>query len=201
MRKTIIKIGPADNGRRMSLEEFEDAEGQEGYLYELSRGIVTVSDVPKRLQLFILAAIKTLLYGYSATWEGRIQMIAGGSECKLLIDEFDSERHPDISVYLSPPPEQEDKNFWRRWVPELVIEVVSASSRKRDYNEKPAEYLRIGVKEYWIVDPDKRALVAMRRVRGRWVKRTIMPPAVYKTTLLPDLEIAIATIFQQAGLT
>jgi hypothetical protein len=26
MSKTAIKIGPADNGRRMSLEEFEQAE-------------------------------------------------------------------------------------------------------------------------------------------------------------------------------
>jgi len=47
MPKTATRIGPQDNGRRMSLDEFEFAEGREGYLYELSRGIVTVVNVPK----------------------------------------------------------------------------------------------------------------------------------------------------------
>src|SRR3954465_1085458 len=46
MPKTAIKVGPEDHGRRMSLEEFDHCEVQEGYLYELSRGVITVSDVP-----------------------------------------------------------------------------------------------------------------------------------------------------------
>jgi hypothetical protein len=31
MGKTLTKIGPADHGRRMSLDEFEHAKVQEGY--------------------------------------------------------------------------------------------------------------------------------------------------------------------------
>ena len=58
MSKIAIKIGPADNGRRMSLEEFEQADVQQGHLYELSRGIITVSDVPNRLHLLVVAAIR-----------------------------------------------------------------------------------------------------------------------------------------------
>ena len=38
MGKTLIKIGPADHGRPISLEEFEHAKVQEGYLYELAGG-------------------------------------------------------------------------------------------------------------------------------------------------------------------
>ncbi len=40
------RIGPADNGRKMTLEEFWDAEGQPGYLYELARGVLEVTQVP-----------------------------------------------------------------------------------------------------------------------------------------------------------
>src|SRR5260370_14578638 len=43
-RKTVV--GPEDDGRRMSLSDFDKAEAKEGYLYELSRGVITVSDVP-----------------------------------------------------------------------------------------------------------------------------------------------------------
>ena len=101
MGKTLIKIGPADHGRRMSLEEFEHAEVQEGYLYELSRGIITVSDVPNRLHLLQLVAIRDQLQAYESLHPGRIHVIAGGSECKLLIPALDSERHPDLAVYLT----------------------------------------------------------------------------------------------------
>jgi len=38
MPQTVTKVGPKDHGRRMRLAEFDKAEAQEGYLYELSRG-------------------------------------------------------------------------------------------------------------------------------------------------------------------
>src|SRR3954469_1147355 len=46
MTRVATLIGPADNGRRMSLAEFDHADGVPGYHYELSRGVITVTDVP-----------------------------------------------------------------------------------------------------------------------------------------------------------
>jgi hypothetical protein len=45
-----------------------------------------------------------------------------------------------------------NRTLWRSWTPDLVIEVVSESSRDRDYTEKRDEYWSLGVMEYWIVD-------------------------------------------------
>ena len=87
------------------------------------------------------------------------------------------------------------------WVPEIVIEVVSPSSRKRDYEEKPEEYLRIGVKEYWIVDADLARDGRDAAARGRWVETTVKPPAIYRPRLLPGLEFSIEAVFNAAGLT
>ena len=39
---------------------------------------------------------------------------------------------------------------------DLVIEVVSPDSRKRDREQKFAEYQQAGVNEYWIIDPAKK---------------------------------------------
>ncbi|MGP0065262.1 MAG: Uma2 family endonuclease [Isosphaeraceae bacterium] len=200
MGKTLIKIGPEDRGRRMSLEDFEHAKVQPGYRYELSRGIITVSDVPNRLHVLLVFAISRQLFVYDAFHPGRVHMIATGSECKLLIPTLDSERHPDLAIYLTPSPRIEDANLWRNWFPEVVIEVVSPGSRKRDYKEKPAEYLQMGAKEYWIVDPRKRAMVVMRRVRNRWVESVVEPPDLYRTRLLPGLEFSCAAVFEAAGL-
>ena len=37
--------------------------------------------------------------------------------------------------------------------PDFCIEIVSPSSRKRDYEKKRMKYQNAGVREYWIVDP------------------------------------------------
>ena len=39
--------------------------------------------------------------------------------------------------------------------PDLVVEILSPSSIRRDRYEKQDQYARFGVKEYWIVDPVK----------------------------------------------
>ena len=39
--------------------------------------------------------------------------------------------------------------------PDWVIEIVSPSSKPRDYMAKLFQYRTAGVREYWIVDPDK----------------------------------------------
>lgn len=39
--------------------------------------------------------------------------------------------------------------------PDLIVEIVSPSSRRMDYITKNALYAEAGVREYWIVDPSK----------------------------------------------
>jgi Uma2 family endonuclease len=200
MGKTLIKIGPTDHGRPMSLAEFEHAEVQEGYLYELSRGIITVSDVPEGRHALQLNTIRRQLVLYDVLHPGRVASILGGGDCKLLIQGLESERQPDVAIYLSPPPDIDSKNLWSEWIPEIVIEIVSPSSRKRDYKEKPEELLRLGVKEYWIIDSRDKVMVVMRRVRNRWVETRVEPPAIYQTRLLPGLEFSCGDVFRAAGI-
>lgn len=40
--------------------------------------------------------------------------------------------------------------------PDWIIEIVSPSSKARDYMTKLFQYRTAGVREYWIVDPDKK---------------------------------------------
>jgi Uma2 family endonuclease len=125
----------------------------------------------------------------------------GSMECKLLIRDLATERHPDVAIYLSPPPDPNSSDFWLKWIPEIVIEIVSPSSRKRDYEEKPDEYLALGVREYWILDALKRQMVVLRRSRDRWIEKTIRPPALHRTRRLPGVEFSCEAVFAGAGLT
>jgi len=198
--KTITRIGPADHGRRMSLEEFEHAEAEGERLYELSRGVITLLDVPKPRHLKLFDALRRQFPYFESKHPKLIYAIAGGGECKLLIPGLESERHPDLAIYKTPPPKgRNDDEVWFQWVPEIVVEVVSPGSRHRDHKEKPDEYLRSGVSEYWIVDADEGLMKVLRRSRGKWVEHAVRPPDRYRTRLLPGFEFSIEAVLQAAG--
>jgi Uma2 family endonuclease len=197
--KTTFKIGPDDHGRRMSLAEFDHAKVQEGYLYELGRGVIIVSDVPKRRHLVQVGSIRKQLTVYDVAHPGKIDTIAGSGECKLLISAFESERHPDVAVYKTPPPSEED--LWAIWVPDLVVEVISPSSLDRDYEDKREEYLAFGVREYWIVDAGRREILVLRRAGAGWTERRVRPPRVLRTRLLPGFALDTAAVFAAADST
>ena len=72
--------------------------------------------------------------------------------------------------------------------PDLVIEVVSPSSRKLDYERKLAVYIETGVREYWIVDPGKRIITVYHLAES---KTPVVYPfgAVITVRIYPDLQI------------
>ena len=59
---------------------------------------------------------------------------------------------PDISV-ICDPSKLTDRGC--SGAPDFIVEVVSPSSRRQDYNLKNSLYATAGVREYWIVDPAK----------------------------------------------
>jgi Uma2 family endonuclease len=199
MIKTLVKVGPADHGKRMSLEDFDKAETQEGFLYELSRGIITVSDVPKRRHLAQIQALRRQISGYDLTHPGLIDPIAAGSECKILLTELESERHPDIAINKTSSALHDEETLWATWIPDVGVEVVSPGSEHRDYVEKKEEYFLFGVTEYWIVDFAQVKLTVLQRHGSRWREEEIRPPARYTSRVLPGFTLDIAAVFEAAN--
>lgn len=196
MTRAAVIITPRDHGRRMSLDDFEFAEVEHGIPCELGRGTVVVVDVPNFRHMVQLNAVKSRFSAYEGQHPGRIAFLLTGSECKVLIPELESERHPDLSVYRTPPPSS--VTDWATWVPEIVIEVVSPGSRHRDYEEKPEEYLRFGVREYWIIDMDRGEMLVHIRAGGRWRPHIVRPPQTYAPATLPGFAFDLAAVFEAA---
>lgn len=53
-------------------------------------------------------------------------------------------------------------------VPELLVEIVSPASVRRDRHDKKELYARFGVKEYWIADPANKVLEILTLREGRF---------------------------------
>lgn len=63
---------------------------------------------------------------------------------------------PDISV-ICDTSKLDEKGC--HGAPDWIIEIVSPSSKSRDYMTKLFKYRTAGVREYWIVDPDKQMVM------------------------------------------
>jgi Uma2 family endonuclease len=85
--------------------------------------------------------------------------------------------------------------------PELLIEISSKGTRKRDETLKRSLYERSGVAEYWTVDPDVNAVRVHRLLAGKYqhvVELTLEHGDVLTTPILPGLELPLAKIFERA---
>lgn len=63
---------------------------------------------------------------------------------------------PDISI-ICDPNKLTDKGCFG--TPDWIIEIVSPSSRRMNYYTKLFKYRTAGVREYWIVDPEKNRIL------------------------------------------
>src|SRR5262245_19438152 len=85
-----------------------------------------------------------------------------------------------------------------RGVPDLVVEVASKGTRKRDETIKRALYERAGVTEYWVVDPKRDVVRVYRKGDGgfdRPIELRRDAADTLTTTLLPGLEMSLDAIF------
>jgi Uma2 family endonuclease len=90
-----------------------------------------------------------------------------------------------------------DKGDWVRGAPDLVVEVLSPSTRKRDETIKRQAYDRTGVDEYWLVDPERNVVTIHRRAGDRFVRAADLLSAagdVIETPLMPRLALALTKI-------
>lgn len=82
--------------------------------------------------------------------------------------------------------------------PDLVVEVLSDSTRKRDEGIKLERYELLGVKEYWVVDP-KRSEARIYRRSGERLQQVAELTAAARDLLtspfFPGLEIPLFEIF------
>ncbi len=183
MATITTRLGPLDHGRRMALEEFQEAEAEEGYRYELSRGVVEVTKVPGSRHGQVMTNLYDSIAGWKVTHPGVILRYGGGAEFRISIPDYASGRNPDLAVLFRDQPGS------RLEEPPLAlaVEVVSARSGYRDYVLKREEYLAYGLIEYWIVDFLIRRFTLLIREGDTWREQILEGDRVIPSVVLPGL--------------
>lgn len=84
-------------------------------------------------------------------------------------------------------------------VPDLVIEVLSPSTRDDDLpgGDKWRDYERFGVPNYWIVDPEDRTVAQYTHTGvGYGAPQTLRPGDDLRSALFPGIAMPVAGVFQ-----
>ena len=79
--------------------------------------------------------------------------------------------------------------------PDLVVEILSKSTRRLDRERKFALYERSGIREYWIVDTEARVIDQFVLVNGSYELRA-QASASLQLAILPDVTIELARVWE-----
>lgn len=83
--------------------------------------------------------------------------------------------------------------------PDLIVEILSESSRKKDEVTKRKLYERFGVLEYWVVDPELEFVKIFKLAQqkyGRAVELSKESADVLTTELLPGFQLSVSEVFE-----
>jgi len=83
--------------------------------------------------------------------------------------------------------------------PDLVVEILSDVTRKRDEVTKRKLYEHFGVTEYWIVDPDLETVKVFRLSDHQYVRAAELSKEAHDTLttpLLPDFRLPLGELFE-----
>lgn len=135
---------------RMSYAEFLNwadermLEWVDGEVVYMAPAATQHQDLAGFLQFVLRAYVEAQQLGVVLAAPYQMKLERSGREPDLLFV-AEINRHRLRKVYLDGPAD-------------LVVEIVSPESKRRDRVEKRAEYEAAGIPEYWLVDPEVRTL-------------------------------------------
>jgi Uma2 family endonuclease len=80
--------------------------------------------------------------------------------------------------------------------PDLVVEILSPGTRRRDLTTKRDIYARFGVREYWVVDLDKRAVEVLALVGNGFQPVPAREDGSLQSRVLPGLRLTVEDVFE-----
>ena len=133
-----------------------------------------------------------------------------GKRCKVYLSPFavrpfeqDSDLPSDVDTMVEPDitvicDSRKLDKYGCKGAPDMVIEILSPSSRRHDCLVKYNLYQRAGVKEYWIIDPDKKVVLVHTLEEEQYHS-----PQVYTAQdsvpvgVLEDCSVDLAAVFSE----
>jgi Uma2 family endonuclease len=196
----VMKFADLDLSQEYSYADYlkwtfkERLEIIKGKIFKMSPA---ASPPHQRLSLAICRELAIFLKGrpcrvYAAPFDVRLPRLS------KKYDKIDTVVQPDLCVICDPG--MVDRRGCVA-APDIVVEIVSPSSRHRDLTHKFQVYEEAGVKEYWVFMPNEKVcLVHKHNYGGHFF--TCWPLSageILETPILPGFELDLGEAFREMG--
>ena len=199
MTLTSVKTLPSESEKQAVLSLFNEFPWTEktylvlteaNRLIELSEGRLVIHDMPTMEHQDIVHALVRKFDQWIAE-HARGRVYFAPVPIRLWPGKF---REPDVFLYLEGASTLAGAAYAP--IPDLVVEVLSPSTRRTDAGDKFDEYALAGIREYWQVDPEARAVSIYTLTGERYTAAGIFGPSqIAHSNLLTDLLIRVDELF------
>ena len=166
----------------------------DGVRYELIDGVAyMMSPAPLRAHQEIIGELYM-----------QLRQFLKGKTCKVYLSPFDVRLNADENDDIVVQPDlvvvcdisKLDK-YGCKGAPDMAIEVASPSSARMDRLLKMQKYLKYGVREYWIVDPDSKTVQAFILENGNYIVNAYADTDEAPVRILDGCVINLADVFAE----
>ena len=182
---------PTPYTRTLNVEDFANLDEPANELLELVRGRVVREPRPAARHGAVCATIVCELVLYAKrTGAGRV---FGNDTGFILARDPATVRGPDVAFLSRARCDEVHK--WGAWIdgpPDLAVEVLSQSNRRRQLEQKVADYQRAGTHVVWLINPESQRVT----VYERGASRTLTPKDhLTCAEWLPGFNISVSDIY------
>ena len=162
----------------------------DGKRYEVLEGDLAVSPSPNRKHQRVVHHLHTWFTAREEAQDGQVYV----APFDVVLDDSNV-TEPDLLFILT-----EHLHIIKeanvQGAPDLIVEVLSPSTRERDLGVKAHLYARFGVPEYWVVDPDVETLTVYHLTPdGYEVAGPFRSGETIHSTLFPNTPLNVADVF------
>ncbi|MCC8167847.1 MAG: Uma2 family endonuclease [Clostridiales bacterium] len=154
VREALAKYGSTKQQGEYTIEDYYALPDEprmeliDGVFYAMGAPTLTHQDIAFRLGM--------LFCNYIEGKGGRCRVYIAPCDVQLDCDNRTMVQ-PDVMIICDRDKLSNRKNVYG--APDLTVEVLSPSSRRKDIQIKTRKYHEAGVREYWMIDPMKRQIV------------------------------------------
>ena len=180
---------PLEKQQRYTYEEYRAWDDDQ--LWELIDGVPYASPAPVRKHQDISVNLVGQFFNFL---KGKpCKVYHPPFEVRLNIDTYgDTVVHPDLVIVCD---ESKLDDIGCKGAPDMVAEILSPSTARHDKLVKFNQYLKAGVREYWIVDPDKRTVAVHILENGKYTTTTYGEEDTVPVHVLEGCGIVLSDVF------
>lgn len=176
---------------RMTFEEFLALDDETTMSEWVDGEVIVMSPAAERHQELILFLAQTLGLYIQVHNLGRILL----PPFAMKLEAAKRGREPDL-IFVGRDRTHLIQRTYLNGPADLAVEIISPDSIGRDRGEKFVEYERAGIKEYWLIDPDRESAEFYQLGADGRYRAAATPDGIFRSNIIPGFFIRLAWLWQ-----